>query len=315
MRIRVSIIIALLAFLLYIKDITAQSLSLTYLEHHVIPEQVDGLKKVGGLSAIAYNSLLNKYITVADKPPSRLINFNLQGDQPESVNLIKPEPLSSSELEGIVFDSLNNWYYLADEQSVGTRIFKTDTTGNFLEIVLPRNRPFLDLSAHNSGIEGLALNKTGDHLYFAFERPTESCFDQRITTIGIINLDNNKVNLYAYELHKVEDDALNTNGISEILLLDDTTLLIMERAYISGTGNVVRLYETVLGPPVEYESAAIKCDDSFPLATSKLVFDFADAEQIKIDNAEGMTFNANRSQLVSLSVNKKDPKPMLRVLR
>ena len=110
--------------------------------------------------------------------------------------------------------------------------------------------------------------------------------------------------MFPYALHEVEDDDLNTNGISEILWLTDDRLLIMERAYIPGKGNIVRLFETRLQNSEIEDGSALECSElpHTPLS-SQLVFDFVTVNDFAIDNAEGMTFNADRSQLIVITDN------------
>ena len=73
----------------------------------------------------------------------------------------------------------------------------------------------------------------------------------------------------------------------------------MERAYIPGKGNFVRVYETSLENPMADKNEIIDCKQTRlqPL-TSKLIFDFINVQEVKIDNAEGMTFNDDRSKLI-----------------
>ena len=165
------------------------------------------------------------------------------------------------------------------------------------------NLAFIPLSSRNSGIEGLCLNQAGTELFYAFERPTKSCQQQRITSIGRIDLETNKVEYFAYQLHPVREDVLQTNGISEILWLNDSTLLVMERAYIPGKGNVVRLYESDLTPVMDFSNMAIECAGTIHTIRSWLVLDFANVSELNIDNAEGMTFNEDRSSLYIITDN------------
>lgn len=287
------------------------------MSHQVLDEEIDGITRIGGLSGLAYNPSINKFVAVADKPPARLIQFRLDSITHKFVNpelvLLQPNDISKSELEGIVYDGQG--YLLSDEQQNGTRIFRTDIMGNFLSIILPKNRPFLPLSGHNSGIEGLSLGNDKTSLFFAFERPSGTCLGQQITTIGKIDLQSNETELYAYKLHNVENDALNTNGISEILTLSDTTLIVMERAYIPGQGNIVRLFEVSLSDPVSNIATALDCSAEYKLVRSKLVYDFADNQKIKIDNAEGMCFNGDHSELLIITDNNFSKKQETQVIR
>ena len=282
-------------------------MALRYADHIVIPDQVNSIKNIGGLSGITYNPHIGLFIACADKPPARILEFSFKGDSLELKNLeevqLKPGVIIQSELESIIYDEVHKIYYLSDEQSAGTRIFKVKEGNRFESIILPLNLPLLPLSGHNSGIEGLALTKDKSTLFFAFERPTSSCFDQQITTIGRINLFDNSVELFGYQLHDVAGDRLNTNGISEIIYLNDSSLLVMERAYLPGTGNVVRLFEVRLGTPISNTTKALECTESIQPLASTLVYDFASVDQFKIDNAEGMCFNKDRSKLFIITDN------------
>lgn len=283
-------------------------MSLSYKKHVVIEENIAGLNRVGGLSGITYNHQSNCFLACADKPPSRLLKIKFNDDQLDiSVTeelLLKPNLLSKSELEGIVFDAQRQVYFLSDEQAEGTRIVSINTSGQFKAILLPKNMPFLPLSGYNSGIEGLTLSADGNTLYFAFERPTSSCTKHSLTTIGKINLQTSELQTFPYPLHEVKDDNLKTNGISEILWLSEDRLLVMERAYLPGTGNVVRLYDTELATPLDNDQNPINCaDEDITPALTKPLFDFASVNTFNIDNAEGMTFNEDRSELIIVTDN------------
>ena len=214
----------LLLLLLTISSVVhtnAQSLSLNYISHQIIMRDANGLEDIGGLSGITYNPISGHFITCADKPQSRLVIFSYNDDSqyfnPIRKKLLSPEPLGKSELEGIVFDETIASFIVSDEQANGTRIFNLDSAAKFLSIMLPKNKPYFDLSAHNSGIEGLSISDDKKTLYFAYERPVKTCFEEQITTIGSLNLKSGEVDLFAYKLHPVANDDLKTNGISEIL--------------------------------------------------------------------------------------------------
>jgi hypothetical protein len=270
-------------------------------------KEVDG-SNIGGLSGIAYHIKDSSYYVVADKPPARIYDVKIDiGDEVkldfQSVIYINPSLLSSSELEGIAINRALGVIYVSDEQSAGTRIFEIDVSGKFNKIIAPLNNPFLPLSGYNSGIEGLALSDDGHYLYYAFERPIENCLIDAEVLINRIDLkDLNLKQSYHYKTHEAEGDKLNTNGISEILYLNDSSLLIMERAYIPGTGNIVRLYQVDLTN--QKKSSDESCSERTVLKTiSRLVFDFSDVKDFEIDNAEGMTFNADKSKLIIVTDN------------
>lgn len=302
--------IALVALQIHSVVILAQSnISLQYLNMQTVPNDkiVDG-SNVGGLSGVAYHIKDSSYYVVADKHPARIYKVTI--DNSDGLDLdflsvinINPVLLGKSELEGIAIDAAIGAIYVADEQSIGTRIFEVDSMGHFNKIIAPLNRPFLPLSGHNSGIEGLTLSYDSQDLYYAFERPIVDCLDDSDVLIGRLALkDRSLKESYHYKTHEVEGDKLNTNGISEILYLNDSSLLVMERAYIPGTGNIVRLFQVDLTN--QEKSSDVSCSGTMVFKTiSHLVFDFADVNDFEIDNAEGMTFNADKSLLIIVTDN------------
>ena len=308
---RFDFFITLLALLTFpLAQVHAQeNLSLQYHSKVVIPKDFKvGNTTVGGLSGISYHINDSVYYIVADKPPSRIYKASVNNIDElkvdfQTVAKLSPSLLAGSELEGIAINNITGNIYVSDEQSEGTRIFEIDDSGKFKRITEPLNNPFLPLSGHNSGIEGLTISDNGEHLYYAFERPVEYCLDDGNVLINRIELRNRERNTsYHYQLHDVEGDEINTNGISEILYLNDSSLLIMERAYIPGQGNVVRLYQTYLS--IVEKNADSSCSKAPVYKTkSRLVFDFANVEGFEIDNAEGMTFNADKSMLVIVTDN------------
>jgi hypothetical protein len=299
-----------ISFLLVGINAFAQAIiSFEYVAHYVVPYafKVDG-SKVGGLSGVIYNDRDGLFYTVADKPPARIYKANIAYNDSLSVDFdkvlyLRPQLLSQAELEGIVINKKSNNFYVADEQSIGTRLLELDSTAGFVKIIQPVNQPFLPLSGHNSGIEGLALIDDLKYLYYAYERPTAECLNQSLVNITRLDLSSTLAqDTYFYKLHPVAGDEINTNGISDLLLLNDTTLMVLERAYIPGKGNVVRLYQADLSQAANKKT--VNCDDeaAIPLR-STLLFDFAKVDELDIDNAEGMTFNADRSLLILITDN------------
>jgi len=295
-------------FVLSYNYLAAQQISsFEFIGSTIIPfqEKIDK-SKVGGLSAITYHTKEDLYYVVADKPPSRIYKLKIESGDEISIEIkgvlyLNPPLLKSAELEGIAFNNSSS-FYLSDEQSAGTRILEVDNNARFSRIVKPLNQGLLPLSGHNSGIEGLTLSTDMNRLYFAFERPTSACFEEALTLISSLNINSSEVKEFYYRLHHVANDKLNTNGISEILYLNDTTLLIMERAYIHAQGNVVRLYQTDLKPTAKETKS--NCDGkSLTILPTTLLFDFGSVKDFKIDNAEGMTFNADKSILYIVTDN------------
>ena len=294
-----------LSFLLF--GLVAQGQEISSLKFRgqlVIPYEynVNG-NVVGGLSGIALNTNDNSYYLIVDKPPARIFKVIINNNDLEDIKFVEtlvlsPPLLAVSDLEGIAYNSEIDRLYVADEQKNGTRIIELNNEAEFVRIIEPINRPFIPLSGYNSGIEGLTISYNTEDLYYTFERPTDDCLEQSLIPITKKDLTGlSESQTYYYQLHNVANDELNTNGVSDILFLSDLSLLIMERAYIPDQGNVVRLYVANLEDRGS-QSKEINCNNnSVGPVKSKLLFDFAEVSGFAIDNAEGMTFSADKSQL------------------
>ena len=107
---------------------------------------------------------------------------------------------------------------------------------------------------NNLGFEGLAISPDGRRLFVASENALiqdgtvadlDSGSPTRILVIDLVG--GQTVAEHLYLVSPVPDEprpagAFRTNGISEILALDNTRLLVLERSFSAGVGNTVRLY-------------------------------------------------------------------------
>jgi hypothetical protein len=90
------------------------------------------------------------------------------------------------------------------------------------------------------------------------------------------------------------------NGVPEILLIDHDRLLVLERAYMAGVGNSIRLYETnTLDGSNTLDVVPLKEGNYTPLK-KRLVIDFDTLPVLALDNTEGMSWgprlpNGNRT--------------------
>ncbi|WP_316808472.1 esterase-like activity of phytase family protein [Pedobacter agri] len=182
------------------------------------------------------------------------------------------------------------------------------TTGKYLDTVpLPAG---FHITKQNYGVrknaffEGLSFADQYKTLYASLEEPlyqdgeqSHFEFDGALTRILKFDVAKRKnVAQYAYNLDAlpikptVESDW-NLNGISEILAINNHTLLVMERAWAKGRDDhsFVKLYLVDLNGAenVINNSSFIK-NPPKPL-TKKLLFDF-DTLNTHIDNIEGITF-------------------------
>lgn len=290
-------------FLLFGLPASAQKIkSLEFLGAYEIPY---GLRfegtEIGGLSGIAYMN--GFYYVVADKPPARIYQLAIQFEDTlyvtiKSVNMMGPDKVSDCEAESIIASPEGNSFFISDEQKEGTRVIKISQDGEIQQMITPGNQMFLPLSSYNSGIEGIDISQDGRYLYYAFERPTFDCHNLDLVNIKKLDLQTGfEASCYYYELHDPPVDPLTSNGVSEILLLDNQTLLLMERAYIPDKGNIVKLYESRLPAEPSY------CDDENKSLPTRFIFDFDAVVDLRIDNAEGMCLNEDGSILYIVTDN------------
>ena len=101
---------------------------------------------------------------------------------------------------------------------------------------------------------------------------------------------------FAYRIDAIPSDHAWTsryaqNGVSEVLALDATRLLVLERALVLGSGWRIRLFEADLAEASDVrgiDSLAASGGGFVPM-TKRLVLDF-DTLGIRIDNLEGLCF-------------------------
>ncbi|UVH57781.1 esterase-like activity of phytase family protein [Variovorax paradoxus] len=78
------------------------------------------------------------------------------------------------------------------------------------------------------------------------------------------------------------------NGVSEILMLDADRMLVLERAYATGAGNSLRLYEIDTRAASDVLAVDTLASGNHRPAAKTLVADFAALGLSRLDNTEGM---------------------------
>ena len=137
---------------------------------------------------------------------------------------------------------------------------------------------------HNRGYEGLSFNSNGTIMYMGLERPKKG----DITSIIALHLENKTEVVYSYALDVLPLDNRKDNGITELLTLNDSTLIIVERAFLGPkNGNSIRVYKATI-PAIGNEIKKVK-----------LLTDFSASPEI--DNIEGVSFSASGKELLFVS--------------
>lgn len=80
------------------------------------------------------------------------------------------------------------------------------------------------------------------------------------------------------------------NGVSEVLMIDAHRMLVLERAYMAGIGNSLRLYEVDTRDGSNTLDAVQLVPGQFRPMAKRLVADFAQLGLQRLDNTEGMAW-------------------------
>jgi hypothetical protein len=152
----------------------------------------------------------------------------------------------------------------------------------------------------NLGIEGLTVSPDGKQLFAAFERslaqerPAPGSRERsRIITHPVDG--SGGWRQFAYALDPPPADGTPSPGISEVLALSASRLLVLERGFSPSCGNTIRLFEAAIDPRRALRSGE-PVNDATPLS-KRLLVDFAEEKDAfaqpklsaALDNFEGMT--------------------------
>ena len=153
----------------------------------------------------------------------------------------------------------------------------------------------------NLGLEGLALTPDGRHAWLAMENaliqdgptpttkaPGGPC---RLTRMDLETGQATRQIAYvpdAIPLRPLIPGSLADNGISEVLMLDDHRMLVLERAYATGAGNSLRLYEIDSRDATDVLATDALAEGNHRPVAKTLVADFAQLGLSLLDNTEGM---------------------------
>jgi len=177
----------------------------------------------------------------------------------------------------------------------------------------------------NLAFEGLAVSPDGSLLFVAAENALIQDGPAADLAVGsparllVIELSSGRpIAEFLYEVEPVPDvphpaSALRTNGISEILALDDQRLLVVERAFSVGVGNRVRLYLVDLEGATNIKDVDNVRNMDGPKAVPVVKTLVADIGELGVvpDNVEGMALGPDladgRRLLVLISDNNFQP--------
>lgn len=167
---------------------------------------------------------------------------------------------------------------------------------------------------HNASFEGLALEPGSKSLWISMEAPllqdggvpnaNDGGAPIRISRINVASGEIDKE--FGYQLEpiftKADSGAFAMNGAVELLWLNEGQILVLERSFVAGAGNRVRLFRADFGAATDTKAMASLRDNPIVLAEKTLLLDFDDLSVEKIDNIEGLCWgpllaNGNRTLL------------------
>ncbi|NET74751.1 MULTISPECIES: esterase-like activity of phytase family protein [Okeania] len=310
--------------------------------------------EVGGLSAITYNPEKQIFYAISDdrssKAPARFYTLKIDLEQDkileETVTFTdvttllnetgKPFPALSIDSEGIAFTG--ETLLVASEgdrkRQIQPFIREFSLTGKQLQN-LPIPEKFLVETnngvRNNLALESLTITPSQKYLFTATENALVQDGKEPTFSMGsycrIIGYDLAKGQPETEFLYITEPIATNsnnvggfsTNGLVDLLALDDTHLLSLERSFSLGTGNVIKLFQIDLSDAdniQKIDGLNNQITDISPVQ-KKLLLDFSTLE-IVLDNIEGITFGPKladgQRSLILVSDNNFNPLQITQIL-
>ncbi len=295
------------------------------LGEQIVPHALDFQGTVvGGLSGIDYRPNTGEYVVISDdrseRGPARFYTARIGVDEggvhPVTFTATHPlrtadgaeYPPTTVDPEEIRVDPLSGDYFWTQEGSgavypdPSVRIARPD--GTFAgELPIPNNERVLPDSGPrpNAVLEGASFAAGGSLFVTAVEGPLHQDGPEASVASGALSRITVQARFgpvlaqYAYPMEPVfaessPEPGRGGNGIASILAvdpLDPGKFLVLERAYVDGVGNKIRLFEADLAGATNILDTPI--DDAVPVA-KRLLVDLADIGLSAIDNVEGMTW-------------------------
>lgn len=292
----------------------------------VLPTGVafDGIE-VGGISGMDYDARNDIYYAISDDRsehgPARFYTLKLKIDAKgvHGVDFLSTVPLRGPDgntylprtidPESIRYDSATGHLFWSSEGDANGNpgIYEAQTDGTMLrslklpDYYLP-NADHTQGALDNLNFESLAFSSDHKFLFAGLENGLAQ--DGGKTTLDsgslsrIIKFDvasGTPVAEYPIEIEKIhnraKDGKTNDNGMSEFMLLDDDTLLTMERGFSLGVGNEINLYLTKLAGATDVSGKAVIKGTEFTPVSKQLVLKIGEGDfGLDIDNVECLTW-------------------------
>ncbi|QIZ71901.1 esterase-like activity of phytase family protein [Oxynema aestuarii] len=302
--------------------------------------------EIGGLSGITYDSERDLYYAISDDRQApgfpRFYTLNIDLD-PFGVTPVAVTPVTDNngrpfgefqvDLEGIARTSDRTLWISSEGDlrfSVSPFLQSFSLSGQAIAS-LPLPEKFLPDRdrrrgiRHNLAFESLALTPDGRYLFSATENalvqdgPIADTRQGSPSRLLRCDLDTRRCDReYIYLTEAIADepnpaDGFKSNGLVELVALDERRLLSLERSYSAGVGNTIRLFAidlTAATPIEQIDAIQWPLDPAIVPVEKRLVLDL-NSLGIPLDNLEGMTWGPplpdGRRSLVLVSDNNFNP--------
>ena len=317
-------------------------------------QTIDGTL-VGGLSGIDYDPAADLWYLISDdkseKNPARFYTATLTFDQARFAAVEIAHAVTLLQAEGQPYPDVKTGGDVPDPESIrrdpetGSLWWATEGDRKlglspFLRVAAPDGKqvgaiPLADIFTmskdreigprHNLGFEGLSFSPDGASVWLAMESalyqdgPIATPSAGAIARLTRLDRDGKELAQYAYPLDSIQ--AVPTgkngdNGVSEILALDDTRALVLERSGVEGADGVwamyIRLYAIDTTGATDIAAVPSLASANYIPVAKRLVIDLAKTEEVgRVDNIEGMSWGPmladGKRSLVLVSDNNFNP--------
>lgn len=302
---------------------------------------------VGGLSGLDYDPRTGQWVVISDdrseRHPARYYTADFDGTRFELTGtrpLLRPDgttyPAGSVDPEDIRWDPLAEGFWWTSEGDRGAQLIdpsirSAGTDGSFThDLPLPANLRMAPTTGpkRNEVLEGLTFAAGGTEVVTAMEGPllqdgesptTEHGALSRLTTQSRTG---SVLAQHAYPLDPVfaasPTGGYANNGATAVLADRGDQHLVLERAFVSGVGNSIRIYRVDTRAATDVQHVESLTGTDVQPARKELLVDLADLAPSTIDNLEGMTWGPRlpdgRRSLVLISDDNFSPDQTTQIL-
>ncbi len=299
--------------------------SLRYMQTFTIPYNTSfEATRVGGLSGVDYIPADKSLIFISDDKQARFYKARLHFSDAriDSLHFLNVWPLEggrpgNADAESIRFNTETQQLFWSDEGErkvgqlrsiINPSIHIADLAGKEIgQIPLPEilHMKQTETGPRNNGaLEGITFNKEYNELFTCLEEPliedgARASLDKGPALVRFFQLrlpEGKQLAQYAYPLEpvaypSVPPDGFKVNGISEILYLEGTQLLVIERSFSTGRqGCVIKVFKADFRKATDVKQfQSLGHNQSFVPIQKTLLLNM-EALGIYVDNVEGVTF-------------------------